>query len=87
MIPDASTVLVNQNKVGIIFEKIQNLEYIDISENMLRVIEKVSLDHGDSILNIGGLGILLSKIEFFLSPVQVRTAFRNDLFLIFFSRI
>lgn len=71
MIPDAPAVLVNQNRVGVIFEKIQNLEYIDISENMLRVIERVSIDHGDSILNIGGLGILLGKIEFFLSPVQV----------------
>jgi hypothetical protein len=79
MIPDAPTVLVNQNRVGIIFEKIQNLEYIDISENMLRVIEKVSIDHGESILNIGGLGILLSKIEFFLSPVQV-IFFLNSIF-------
>ena len=78
MIPDAPTVLVNQNRVGIIFEKIQNLEYIDISENMLRVIEKVSIDHGESILNIGGLGILLSKIEFFLSPVQVKIFYLNS---------
>ena len=51
--------------------KMQNFEYVDVAENAVRVLEKISLDFGPGIINAGGLDIMVTMIDFFVATTQV----------------
>jgi hypothetical protein len=69
--PSGADSLVNNGGVIILCDKIQNLEYIDIAENSIRTLEKVSKNHGEVLLKQGVLNILMNLIDFFVIPLQV----------------
>ena len=58
--------MIKAGGVNLLFELMQNLEYIDVAENAVRCLEKISYIDADEILN-GGLMILLNVIDFFVS--------------------
>ena len=72
LIPNAANSVVHYSGVPILCDKIQKFEYIDVAENAIRALEKISHDHADVILDGGALSILLNIIDFFVSPVQVK---------------
>lgn len=49
----------------------QNFEFVEIAENAVKTLEKISIHNALAILNSGGLPILLNLIDFFVSSVQV----------------
>jgi len=71
ILPNASSVLVNNDGVLTLCEKVQYFEYSDVAENAIKALEKVSIDYGDAILKCGGFAILVNIIDFFVQSVQV----------------
>lgn len=53
--------------------KLMEVEYIDLAEQVLSVLEKISLDFSAAVVHAGGLLAVLQYIDFFNIHVQ-RTA-------------
>lgn len=70
--PQASTILVNSGGIEMLCLKMQNFEYVDVAENAVRALEKVSFDYAPGILNAGGFEIIVNMIDFFVATTQVR---------------
>ena len=69
-----SSIYVIQNKgIEALMEKLMNIEYIDLAEQVLTVLEKISHDYPAVILKADGLRAALQYIDFFGLHVQ-RTA-------------
>ena len=49
----------------------QNFEYIDVAENAIRALEKISEGYGGAILSTGGLDLMINMIDFFVVSIQV----------------
>ena len=68
----------------------QNFEFIDIAENAIKTLEKISHNNSYAILHAGGLPILIKLIDFFVISVQVFFFFLfiyfNDYAVIFFKK-
>lgn len=71
IMPASSKILVNSGGVEVLCQKMQNFEYIDVAESSIKALEKVSGDYGLSILNAGGMEIMLTMIDFFVAQTQV----------------
>ena len=71
IMPAAGKILVNSGGVEVLCQKMQNFEYIDVAESAIKALEKVSYENGLSILNAGGMEIMITMIDFFVSPTQV----------------
>lgn len=79
----------------------QNFEFIDIAENAIKTLEKISHNNSYAILHAGGLPILIKLIDFFVISVQVAILtiyaffnnfikinfFKKKYFFIFFKNI
>lgn len=63
--------IVKHHGVAVLCEKMQNFEFIDIAENAIKTLEKISHNNSYSILHAGGLPILIKLIDFFVISVQV----------------
>lgn len=70
--PQASNILVSSGGISILCQKMQNFEYVDVAENAIRALEKISVEHGSAILNAGGLEPMMNMIDFFVVSTQVR---------------
>lgn len=69
--PNAGKIIVQIGGISILCEKMQKFEYIDVAENSIKALEKLSYNHGEEILNNGTLPIILNIIDFFFSNIQV----------------
>lgn len=70
-------VLTNNSNEGVdaVFDKIQNLEYVDIAENAIKVLEKISIESPGALLSGEGINMMLNFIDFFMEGTQVRPSF------------
>lgn len=71
IMPAASKFLVNSGGVEVLCQKMQNFEFIDVAESAIKALEKISYEFGLSILTTGGMEMMLTMIDFFVSPTQV----------------
>lgn len=71
IVPQASGILIINEGVPVLCQKIQNFEYIDVAENAIRALEKMSIEHGAAILYSKGLEIMINMIDFFVTSTQV----------------
>ena len=78
--PNLSEVIVKNGGVNVLCDKMQNFEFIDIAENAIKTLEKISHNNSYAILHAGGLPILIKLIDFFVISVQVIFLF----FLLFY---
>lgn len=99
--PHLSEVIVKNGGVNVLCEKMQNFEFIDIAENAIKTLEKISHNNSYAILHAGGLPILIKLIDFFVISVQVAILtiyaffnnfikinfFKKKYFFIFFKNI
>ena len=69
--PSLSDNLIKADGVSVLCEKMQNFEFVEIAENAVKILEKVSNNNALAILSAGALPIMLSLIDFFISSVQV----------------
>lgn len=72
-LPSATAHVVYGGAVPILCQKLLEISYIDLAEQALSTLEKISNDHGASIIRDGGLGACLNYLDFFATGLQ-RTA-------------
>lgn len=73
--PYTANFYANRGGIEIICQKMQNIEYIDVAENAIKAIEKLSMDHGVAVIKCHAFPILLNMANFFLRDVQVYNIF------------
>ena len=49
----------------------QNFDYIDVAENAIKALEKISSEFGTVIVQAGGLEMMMAMIDFFVIATQV----------------
>ncbi|KAJ3019883.1 Ubiquitin fusion degradation protein 4 [Thoreauomyces humboldtii] len=71
--PSSTMHVLQHGAVQVLVEKLMEVEYIDLAEQVLSVLDKISVDYPSAILKANGLLAVLQYIDFFGLHVQ-RTA-------------
>ncbi len=69
-LPNSITTIVNQQAIPVLMDKLLNVEYLDLAEQVIQVLEKLSYEHPSTILNSQGLAALLTFLDFFPLSTQ-----------------
>mmetsp|Transcript_28840 Transcript_28840/g.46657 ORF Transcript_28840/g.46657 Transcript_28840/m.46657 type:complete len:2038 (+) Transcript_28840:79-6192(+) len=69
-LPSSCAAIVHYGAVPAFCTKLLTIEYIDLAEQSLQAIEKISHDHPNAVLKAGGLMAVLSYLDFFPLGVQ-----------------
>ncbi|EGC32277.1 hypothetical protein DICPUDRAFT_57189 [Dictyostelium purpureum] len=69
-LPSSISSVVNHGAVSILCSKLLSIEYIDLAEQCLQTLEKISQEQPTVVLRAGGLMATLSFIDFFSTGVQ-----------------
>jgi E3 ubiquitin-protein ligase TRIP12 len=72
-IPAVHSAMVSSELIPALCSKLMAIEYIDVAEQAIALLEKLSHDHAREILKANGMELLLSFIDFFNISTQ-RTA-------------
>jgi E3 ubiquitin-protein ligase TRIP12 len=72
-LPQATGAVVYGGAVPILCQKLLEIHYIDVAEQALTTLEKISVEFPSAIVREGGLTACLNYVEFFPTPLQ-RTA-------------
>ncbi|KAI5814137.1 putative ubiquitin-protein ligase Ufd4 [Pyronema omphalodes] len=72
-LPSSVSNVVYGGAVPVLCAKLMEIQYIDVAEQALSTLEKISVEFGTSIVREGGLTACLSYLDFFATNVQ-RTA-------------
>ncbi|WVF68897.1 hypothetical protein IAT40_003670 [Kwoniella sp. CBS 6097] len=72
-LPGSGHTLVHQGAVPVLCSKLNEISYIELAEQTLSTLEKISAEYPAAIVREGGLGALLNYLPFFSTNVQ-RTA-------------
>lgn len=70
VLPSSCTVIVRHGAVPAFCARLLTIEYIDLAEQSLQALEKLSHDHSHALLQSGGLLAVLSYLDFFPTGVQ-----------------
>jgi len=76
--PALTNKLISYKGVEILCNNLQNIEYIDLVEWIVKTLDKVSLENSYSILSCNAILYLLNIIDFFDFTVQVQSV-ENDI--------
>ncbi|CAI0471554.1 unnamed protein product [Linum tenue] len=68
--PRASSLLVGHNAVPALCQRLMNIEYLDVAEQCLQALEKISHDQPLPCLQAGAVMAVLTFIDFFSTSVQ-----------------
>ena len=68
--PSATRNVVQSGAVTILCQKLFEINYIDLAEQALSTLEKISVDYGGSIIEAGGLTACLNYLDFFATSTQ-----------------
>ncbi|CAN0926806.1 E3 ubiquitin-protein ligase UPL4 [Linum grandiflorum] len=68
--PRASSFLVGHDAVPALCQRLMNIEYLDVAEQCLQALEKISRDQPLPCLQAGAVMAVLSFIDFFSTSVQ-----------------
>ncbi|KAL2161915.1 hypothetical protein VTH06DRAFT_7700 [Thermothelomyces fergusii] len=69
-LPSTTSNVVCGNAVPILCQKLLEISFIDLAEQALSTLEKISLEHPSVIVREGGLTACLSYLEFFATSTQ-----------------
>ncbi|WFD06938.1 HECT-type E3 ubiquitin transferase [Malassezia vespertilionis] len=72
-LPQSGHVMVRHKAVPILVEKLQEITFIDLAEQVLETLERLSRTHAPAIVREGGMRAMLQYLDFFSMYVQ-RTA-------------
>ena len=70
VLPSSPATLVQYDAVPLFCERLVNIEYIDLAEQALQALEKLSHEHPLAILRAGGMLACLQFVDFFATGVQ-----------------
>ncbi|KAF9612686.1 hypothetical protein IFM89_003161 [Coptis chinensis] len=68
--PRSSRFLVENDVVSVLCAPLMAIEYLDVAEECIQALEKISLDHSLECLQAGVIGYILNFLDFFSSCVQ-----------------
>lgn len=68
--PSCSVAVAHSKGVQALVDKLMEIQYIDLAEMALKVLEKVSLDFPSAVLKANGLFAALQFLDFFSIHVQ-----------------
>lgn len=68
--PPACSYIIRHGAVSAFCARLLNIEYIDLAEQSLQALEKLSHEHPGSLLRAGALVAVLSYVDFFQTGVQ-----------------
>lgn len=71
-LPHASGIIVSSGGIPVLTSKLLNFEFIDLAENSIKVLEKISIEHAGSILSDGAFENMVQTMDFFENSVQKR---------------
>lgn len=69
-IPKSAKSIINNNAVPIFCAKLMFIQYIDVAEQTLQILGKLSVKHSHDVLLAGGLMAVLTYLDFFGMSVQ-----------------
>eukprot|EP01117_Protostelium_nocturnum_P003254 TRINITY_DN1420_c0_g1_i2.p1 TRINITY_DN1420_c0_g1~~TRINITY_DN1420_c0_g1_i2.p1 ORF type:complete len:1554 (+),score=499.41 TRINITY_DN1420_c0_g1_i2:246-4907(+) len=69
-LPSASSYLVNHGAIPPLCAKLLSIDYIDLAEQSIQCLEKISYEYSSVILQSGGLSAVLSFLDFFATNTQ-----------------
>jgi E3 ubiquitin-protein ligase TRIP12 len=69
-LPSSVGSVVSHHLVPILCAKLLNIEYIDLAEQALQCLEKISYEHPAAIVREGGLMAVLTFFDFFATGTQ-----------------
>eukprot|EP01103_Thecamoeba_quadrilineata_P015346 TRINITY_DN481_c1_g1_i1.p1 TRINITY_DN481_c1_g1~~TRINITY_DN481_c1_g1_i1.p1 ORF type:complete len:1638 (-),score=371.48 TRINITY_DN481_c1_g1_i1:6-4919(-) len=69
-LPSSCSSIVHYGAVPMFCSKLLSIEFIDLAEQSLQALEKLSVEHPASVLRAGGLEAVLSYLDFFSSGVK-----------------
>ena len=69
-LPDSISAIVSANVVPVLIEKLLNLQVIDMAEQSLLCLEKICQEHAIRVLSEGGMGAMLTFVDFFSLHLQ-----------------
>lgn len=72
-LPQSTGSVVHNGAVEILCQKLLEIQYIDVAEQALTTLEKISVEFPSEIVRKGGLGACLNYLDFFATSTQ-RTA-------------
>jgi len=68
--PSSVGVLVDSKGVKILCGMMNDFDFIDVAENALKALEKISYEYPDYIMETGSLPQMMNMIDFFVTSVQ-----------------
>ena len=71
LIPQSAGILIINEGIPVLCQKLQNFEYVDVAENAIRALEKISTENGSALLESKALEIMINMIDFFVASTQV----------------
>ncbi|KAE8703155.1 E3 ubiquitin-protein ligase UPL3 [Hibiscus syriacus] len=69
-LPSSCTAVVHYGAVSSFCAKLLTIEFMDVAEQCLQALKKISQDHPTARLQAGGLMVVLSYLDFFSTGVQ-----------------
>eukprot|EP01134_Creolimax_fragrantissima_P002053 CFRG2053T1 len=70
IMPTSSSIVVEHGTIPVLCSKLMVIEVIDLAEESLLAIEKLSRRNGDALLKEGGLSAVLTFLDFFAMAAQ-----------------
>ena len=69
-VPNVCNIIVATGGIPVLCTKLMNLSYIDVSEQAIKLLDRLSYEHAAVILQEGGFSALLNVLDFFEMAVQ-----------------
>ncbi|KAJ6248341.1 e3 ubiquitin-protein ligase trip12 [Anaeramoeba flamelloides] len=69
-LPSVIEILIDYKVHKVLFEKLLDPEYIELAEEAISLVEKLTVEYPKSLLSAGGLLAVLTFVEFFSLPTQ-----------------
>ena len=74
--PGFISILIRNNSIPILVRQTQNIEFIDVLENSIKVIEKISKDRPMSLVENDAFQAILMFIDFFDLNLRVSSFYK-----------
>lgn len=69
-LPSSILLIVQNDGTGVLIEKLLSIEYIDLAEQIISVLLKISMEYPSAVIKANGLLACLQYIDFFNVHVQ-----------------
>ena len=70
VLPASCNAINSAGAIPIFVARVLTFEYIDLAENAIQALEKISYEHPTAVLTNGGLGAVLPRMGFFSLSLQ-----------------